>query len=61
MKPTIIFRRVSEQDAVTEVERYIAPRQSCAHYIGYLRMLDLREKAEQVLGEDVNLIEFHER
>ena len=50
-----------ERDVVTEVERYIvAPGQACAYYIGYLKMLALREKAEMVLGDDFNLKDFHD-
>jgi uncharacterized protein (DUF885 family) len=50
-----------ERDVVTEVERYIvAPGQACAYYIGYLKMLALREKAEMVLWDDFNLKDFHD-
>jgi len=50
-----------ERDVITEVERYIvAPGQACAYYIGYLKMLALREKAEAVLGDDFDLKKFHE-
>ena len=50
-----------ERDVLTEVERYIVmPGQACAYYIGYLRLLGLRQKAESVLGEAFDLQAFHE-
>jgi uncharacterized protein (DUF885 family) len=50
-----------ERDVVTEVERYIVmPGQACAYYIGYLRLLALRQKAESTLGADFDLKDFHD-
>ena len=50
-----------ERDVTTEVERYIVmPGQACAYYLGYLRMLDLRKKAESALGEAFDLRDFHD-
>ena len=50
-----------ERDVVTEVERYIVmPGQACAYYIGYLKMLALRRKAQATLGESFNLKDFHD-
>lgn len=50
-----------ERDVLTEVERYIVmPGQACAYYIGYLKILGLRQKAEAVLGEAFDLQDFHE-
>ena len=50
-----------ERDMITEVERYIVmPGQACAYYIGYLKMLSLRQKAEATLGEDFDLKAFHD-
>jgi uncharacterized protein (DUF885 family) len=50
-----------ERDVVVEVERYIVmPGQACANYIGYLKMLALRKKAQSTLGDDFNLKEFHD-
>jgi uncharacterized protein (DUF885 family) len=50
-----------ERDVVSEVERYIVmPGQACAYYIGYLKMLALRKKAQSTLGDDFTLKEFHD-
>jgi uncharacterized protein (DUF885 family) len=50
-----------ERDIITEVERYIVmPGQACAYYIGYQKMLALRQKAESTLGETFNLKDFHD-
>ena len=50
-----------ERDVVTEVERYIVmPGQACAYYIGYLRLLGLRQKAESVLGNAFDIKGFHD-
>ncbi|MDY6846882.1 MAG: DUF885 family protein, partial [Chloroflexota bacterium] len=50
-----------ERDVVTEVERYIVmPGQACAYYIGYLKVLGLRQKAQATLGEGFQLKEFHD-
>jgi len=50
-----------ERDVITEVERYIVmPGQACAYYIGYLKLLALRQKAQATLGEDFDLKAFHD-
>lgn len=50
-----------ERDVITEVERYIVmPGQACAYYIGYLRILALRQKAESTLGAAFSLKDFHD-
>ena len=50
-----------ERDVISEVERYIVmPGQACAYYIGYLKMVALRQKAQSALGEAFNLKEFHD-
>jgi uncharacterized protein (DUF885 family) len=49
-----------ERDVITEVERYIVmPGQACAYYLGYLKILALRQKAESMLGAAFDLKEFH--
>lgn len=50
-----------ERDLITEVERYIvAPGQACAYYLGYLKFIALRKKAESILGEAFDLKAFHD-
>ena len=50
-----------ERDVTTEVERYIVmPGQACAYYLGYMKILALRQKAESMLGSAFNLKEFHD-
>ena len=45
---------------VAEVERYVVwPGQACSYKIGQLKILELRAKAQQVLGAKFNLKEFH--
>ncbi len=48
-------------DAVKMVERHaVLPGQATAYKIGMLKILELREKARAVLGEDFDIREFHE-
>jgi uncharacterized protein (DUF885 family) len=45
----------------TEVERYVAwPGQACAYMIGMLRIVELRDKAQQALGDRFTLPAFHD-
>lgn len=47
-------------EVVTEIERYIVmPGQACAYKIGMLKILELREKVKQELGNSFDLREFH--
>ena len=50
------------RDAVTrEVERYaVWPGQACAYKLGMLKMNELRNKAEDALGPDFDIREFHD-
>jgi uncharacterized protein (DUF885 family) len=50
-----------ERDVITEVERYIVmPGQACAYYLGYLKLLGLRQKAQATLGPGFDLKDFHD-
>ena len=50
-----------ERDVITEVERYIVmPGQACAYMMGYLKIIDLRQKAEATLGDAFDLKTFHD-
>jgi uncharacterized protein (DUF885 family) len=44
----------------SEVERYVVlPGQACSYKIGMLKLLELRAKAKQALGDKFSLKEFH--
>ena len=45
----------------SEVERYVAwPGQACAYMIGMLRIVELRDKAHEELGDKFSLPAFHD-
>jgi len=47
-------------EVTTEIERYIVmPGQACAYKIGMIKILELREKAKQEMGDDFDLRDFH--
>lgn len=52
----------SEADITSEIERYMAiPGQALAYKIGQLKILELRHKAEQKMGQKFNIRDFHDQ
>ena len=51
---------MSDTEVRVEIERYIVwPGQACSYKMGMLKILELREKAKEKLGEDFNIKDFH--
>jgi uncharacterized protein (DUF885 family) len=43
-----------------EIERYIVwPGQACSYKVGMLKILELREKTKQKLGDNFDIRDFH--
>jgi uncharacterized protein (DUF885 family) len=52
---------MAESDAIAEVERYIVmPGQATAYKVGMIKILELRQKAKDALGEKFDIREFHD-
>lgn len=53
---------LSDHEVTTEVDRYIAwPGQACAYYLGMLKIIELRRRAEDRLGLRFSLPAFHDQ
>ena len=45
----------------SEVLRYIVtPGHGCSYYVGYLKIMELRQRAQEQLGPEFNIREFHD-
>lgn len=51
---------MKREEIITEVERYfVLPGQACSYMVGCEKILTLREKARQALGDRFDLQQFH--
>tara|TARA_B100000029_G_scaffold485535_1_gene538956 strand:+ start:94 stop:1905 length:1812 start_codon:yes stop_codon:yes gene_type:complete len=60
---TYMFEKTGKamSSVVAEIERYISwPGQACSYKIGMIKILELRQKAKELLGEDFEIKNFHD-
>ena len=51
---------MSDTEVRVEIERYIVwPGQALSYKVGMIKMLELRQKAMDELGDDFNIKDFH--
>lgn len=54
------FGCIPDEFVEAEIDRYIVnPGQACSYKIGQLKIVELRERAREELGEDFNIKDFH--
>jgi uncharacterized protein (DUF885 family) len=52
---------MAESDVVSEIERYIVlPGQATAYKVGMMKILELRQKSMDALGDKFDLRDFHD-
>ncbi|MBV1911158.1 MAG: DUF885 domain-containing protein [Kangiellaceae bacterium] len=52
---------MAKSDVVSEIERYIVmPGQACAYKVGMMKILELRTKAKEALGDKFDIKDFHD-
>src|SRR5699024_1677032 len=52
---------IAEHEIVTEIDRYISwPGQATAYYPGQLTIQQLRQEAEETLGDNFSIRDFHD-